>query len=147
LLESTRDKVDSHLQGRGIKAITGTRVAEVTSSGLVLKNGVIEKADVVIWATSSVAPSILKALSLESDERGFVLTKSNLQSISSDLIFAVGDSGTIKNKGLVKAGVFAVRQGPFLWDNIRRLLNRANCVAFIPRSKRLFGRGSRVGWV
>ena len=65
MLESTRDKVDSHLQGRGIKAITGARVAEVTSSGLVLKNGVIEEADVVIWATSAVAPPILKALSLK----------------------------------------------------------------------------------
>lgn len=134
LLESTRDKVDSHFQRRGIKAIAGARVAEVTSSGLVLKNGMTEEVDVVIWATSAVAPPVLEALAVDRDERGFVLTKSTLQSISSDQIFAVGDSGTIQNKALVKAGVFAVRQGPFLWDNIRRLLENRKLVNYVPQT-------------
>lgn len=134
LLESTRDKIESHFQRRGINAIAGSRVAEVTPSGLILKNGATQAADIVIWATSAVAPPILKALSLESDERGFVLTKSTLQSLSSDQIFAVGDSGTIQNQGLVKAGVYAVRQGPFLWDNIRRLLENRKPVSYVPQT-------------
>ena len=134
LLESTRDKVESHFQRRGIKAIAGSRVAQITPSGLVLKNGATEEADVVIWATSAIAPPILKALSLESDERGFVLTKSTLQSTSSDQIFAVGDSGTMQDQALVKAGVFAVRQGPFLWDNIRRLLENRKLVNYVPQA-------------
>jgi len=134
LLESTRDKVESHFQRRGIDFTTGSRVAEITPSGLVLKNGVKKEADIVIWATSAVAPPILESLGLESDERGFVLTKSTLQSISSDQIFAVGDSGTIRNSTLVKAGVFAVRQGPVLWDNLRRLLENRKLVNYVPQT-------------
>ena len=134
LLELTRDKIDSHFQRRGISAITGSRVTAVNASGLLLKNGAEVKADVVIWATSAIAPPILKSLALESDDRGFVLTKSTLQSISSDQIFAVGDSGTIQDRPLVKAGVFAVRQGPVLWDNIRRLVENRKLVNYVPQT-------------
>jgi len=62
-------------------------------------------------------------LPLEKDERGFLATKPTLQSLSSDAIYAVGDSGTIIGNETDKAGVFAVRQGPFLWQNIRNQID------------------------
>ena len=87
----------------------------------------------VIWATSAVAPPILKNLGLETDGNGFVSTHATLQSVSSDRIFAVGDSGTIVGSNLVKAGVYAVRQGPVLWDNLRRLLWGRKLVDYVPQ--------------
>ncbi|MCP4773874.1 MAG: selenide, water dikinase SelD [Planctomycetaceae bacterium] len=40
----------------------------------------------------------------------------------------------MQDQALVKAGVFAVRQGPFLWDNIRRLLEHRKLVNYVPQT-------------
>lgn len=133
LLDSTRDRVERELIRRGIKTSSGSRVQQVNSDGLVLKNGNRIDADVIIWATGAVAAPILTQLGLENDDRGFILTKPTLQSVTSDQIFAVGDTGSISGINVDKAGVYAVRQGPVLWDNIRRLLWGRDLVDYIPQ--------------
>ena len=133
LLDSTREKVENELQRRSIKTITDSRVVQVHPDHLVLKNGQQVEADVVLWATNAVAPPVLRKLGLESDDQGFVATKPTLQSVSSERIFAVGDSGTILSTPTVKAGVYAVRQGPILWDNIRRLLWGRKLTDYLPQ--------------
>ncbi|NND97062.1 MAG: selenide, water dikinase SelD, partial [Pirellulaceae bacterium] len=65
----------------------------------------------------------LDHLGLPLDERGFLATDHTLRSISAAPIFAVGDTGTIVHESLPKAGVYAVRQGPVLWENIKRILD------------------------
>ena len=55
------------------------------------------------------------------DELGFLSINENLQAASGPPnIFAVGDVATSTVYPRPKAGVFAVRQGPPLTDNIRR---------------------------
>ncbi|MFT5304284.1 MAG: selenide,water dikinase, partial [Mariniblastus sp.] len=135
LLESTQDKVHQSLEGRGIKIAAGSRVATIESDHLMLENGNRVEADVLIWATSAVAPPLLKKLGLETDDRGFIATRSTLQSMTNDRVFAVGDTGTIVGENLAKAGVYAVRQGPVLWDNIRRMLWERKLVNYVPQRK------------
>ena len=134
LLESTQDRVLGQLNRRDIKTSVGSRVASVQSDHLMLKNGDKVDADLVIWATSAVGPELLGKLDLEVDERGFLSTRPTLQTVTNDRIFAVGDSGTIVGSNLVKAGVYAVRQGPVLWDNIRRLLWSRKLTDYVPQS-------------
>ena len=134
LLESTQDRVLGQLNRRDIKTSVGSRVASVQSDHLMLKNGDKVDADLVIWATSAVGPELLGKLDLELDERGFLSTRPTLQTVTNDRIFAVGDSGTIVGSNLVKAGVYAVRQGPVLWDNIRRLLWSRKLTDYVPQS-------------
>jgi hypothetical protein len=76
----------------------------------------------VLWATSAAAPPLLGKLGLPTDDRGFLLTRPTLVSTGDHSIFAVGDSGTIEGETLPKAGVYAVRQGPILWENVQRVL-------------------------
>jgi NADH dehydrogenase FAD-containing subunit len=49
-------------------------------------------------------------------------------------VFAVGDSGTIAGAPTPKAGVYAVRQGPILWENIQCLLAGAPLRPYVPQS-------------
>ncbi|MFK7769518.1 MAG: selenide, water dikinase SelD [Mariniblastus sp.] len=133
LLDSTQGKIEAQFQRRGIKTSLGSRVQNVESDHLNLKNGNRVDADIAIWATSAVAPELLGKLDLETDEKGFVSTRPTLQSVTNDRVFAVGDSGTIVGSGLVKAGVYAVRQGPVLWDNIRRLIWSRKLVDYVPQ--------------
>jgi pyridine nucleotide-disulfide oxidoreductase family protein len=103
----------------GIAVHVDTRVSSVSETAIVTDRGVEFPSDMVIWATGAVAPPVLDLLSLTKDERGFLATKPTLQSVAHPRIFAVGDCGTIIQNPAPKAGVYAVRQCPILWQNLR----------------------------
>ena len=111
------------LTDRHIAIHYNQRVTEVGDTQISTGDGTRYSTDCVIWATGAAAPPVLKKLNLKSDNLGFVATRNTLQSLSDPRIFAVGDSGTIVESPSPKAGVYAVRQCPILWHNLRALLN------------------------
>ena len=122
-LQKTDALVRKRFEQAGIQLLQGQRVTRIRKDSLEFEDGTTQTADLVLWATSASAPPLIRQLDLEKDESGFIATRKTLQSQTADNIFAVGDSGTIIDDPTVKAGVYAVRQGPFLWDNLSRLLN------------------------
>ena len=62
-----------------------------------------------------------------------MLTRATLQTVADAPIFAVGDAGTIQGSRTPKAGVYAVRQGPFLWRNIERMLRGQPLEEYVPQ--------------
>lgn len=147
-------KIVSSLRELEIAVKKGTRVAAVTNSGCLTSEGKLLAADLVIWATNARAPQILSQLQLPVDSRGFLLTHSTLQTQSDPAVFAVGDSGTLIESPTDKAGVFAVRQGPVLWQNFQRWAARQTLVPFYPQRRFLkllnLGNGQAIveygGW-
>ena len=135
LLPKTRTLIQHELQHAGITIIQGKRVTSVTETSLQLDDQSQEPTDLVIWATQAVGSDFLRELSLPHDERGFLLTKPTLQSTGDDRVFAVGDSGTCPEHALPKAGVYAVRQGPVLWDNLTRAVAGKPLVPFHPQKR------------
>ena len=133
LIDSTQDKVNDVFESRGIKQLTGQRVKTVDGQKLILADGTSHDFDLIIWATSAVAPELLSALDLEVDGRGFLNTRPTLQTVADDRIFAVGDSGTLVDFDLPKAGVYAVRQGPVLWDNLQRSVWQRKLISYQPQ--------------
>ena len=110
------------LEARGVRLVLGRRVMRISAGVVSLDNGEQFDADIVLWATSAVAPPLLERLGLPMDERGFLLTHPTLRTTRDVPVFAVGDTGTIANSPTPKAGVYAVRQGMVLWENIQRTL-------------------------
>jgi selenide,water dikinase len=106
-------------------------------------------ADLVIWATSAVGPPLLSRFGLSTNEQGFLRTRGTLQSVDDPAIFAVGDAGTIEGERIPKAGVYAVRQGPVLWENLKRTLRGEPLREYRPQTGflKLFntGNGSAIG--
>ena len=133
LIESTQDKVQATFDSRGIKQLTGSRVKTVDGQQLQLADGTAHDFDLIIWATSAVAPELLSAFDLEVDGRGFLNTRPTLKTVADDHIFAVGDSGTLVDFDLPKAGVYAVRQGPVLWDNLQRSIWKRRLISYQPQ--------------
>jgi len=99
------------------------RAAEVRSDGLISTNGDKVTLDKSIWCTGAAAAGWLSDTGLEVSERGFITVNQNLQSTSHSNVFAVGDCSDMLNDPRPKAGVYAVRQAPFLADNLRAVFS------------------------
>ncbi len=132
-LAKTEQLVRKKLEQAGIEIHSGSRVTKIQKHEIELSNGTRIENDIVLWATSAAGPPILRQFDLEKDDNGFIATRPTLQSVSDDHIFAVGDSGTILSDPTVKAGVYAVRQGPVLWDNLNRILNEQKLSEYQPQ--------------
>ena len=135
LLDSTSRKTRLEFANRNVKVFTDSEVVAVDANGLQLKNNNRIDADMIIWATGAVAGPLLGKLGLETDERGFLLTRDTLEVTRLPGVFAVGDTGTIIGSKISKAGVFAVRQGPVLHKNILRKINGSdNLLSYHPQT-------------
>lgn len=149
LRPSTIGRIAPVLNQRSLRTLRGARVQRVSHGELELNNGDRHPFDAVIWATSAAAAPVMDHLGLEQDERGFAWTRPTLQSVSSDDVFVVGDSGTVRENPTPKAGVYAVRQGPVLWDNLQRRLRRQPLRPYRPQSSFLklinLGDGTAIG--
>ena len=126
-------KLRSILTDSLIEVVDGGRVTNIVDGQLSLADGRRYRADVVIWATGGVAPPLLSRFVLPTDDRGFPWTTPTLQSIADAKIFVVGDSGTLKDHHAPKAGVYAVRQAPVLWHNLRASLDGGAMKSFQPQ--------------
>ena len=121
-LPKTIRRAETLLAQRGVRVRSGCRVTSVAKQRITFDNGDPMDVDLVLWATNAAAPDLIGHLGLPLDERGFLQTSNTLRTTAEASIFAVGDTGTIEGDTTPKAGVYAVRQGPVLWDNIRRSL-------------------------
>jgi selenide,water dikinase len=125
--------VRGELERRGIALFTGSRVEEFAGSALGLREGGRVEADLVIWATGAAPPPVLERLGLPRAEDGFLAVRPTLQTIADYPIFVVGDTASIAGQPLPRAGVYAVREGPVLWDNIQRILSNRPLLPYRPQ--------------
>ncbi|MBA3344506.1 MAG: FAD-dependent oxidoreductase [Gemmatimonadales bacterium] len=101
----------------------GSEVAEVRDGAVRLAGGDELPADLTIWATGASAPALFSRAGLATDGDGFVLVDQTLRSVSHPAVFAAGDAATLKRyPDTPKAGVYAVRQGALLCDNLAAAL-------------------------
>lgn len=106
----------------GVDVLTGVDVEEVKPGQLIASDGRQFDLDVILWCTAASGPDWPSQAGLQVDSRGFVATNGHLQSISHPFVFATGDIGTQQLTPSTKAGVYAVRQAPVLFENIRRFI-------------------------
>ena len=92
--------------------------------------------DAVLWATNAAPPDLLQASGLQLNSDGFLLVHDSLQSLSDPAIFGTGDCiGLESHPDLLKNGVYAVRQGGILFDNVARFLHDEPLTPFSPQRR------------
>ncbi|MEM9658210.1 MAG: selenide, water dikinase SelD, partial [Planctomycetota bacterium] len=128
-------RVARELLRRGVELKLGRKAVRIVDASVELDSGESIAADAALLALPAVGPTLLKRLGLPTDERGFLRTEATLQTVAQEPIFAVGDAGSIADARMAKAGVFAVRQGPVLRENIRRQLDGRTLLQYKPQRR------------
>lgn len=123
------------LQARGVELHGGQRVGRVEPGLLLSESGERFVADEVVWVTQAGGAAWLAEAGLATDKRGFLAVNDCLQSITDPTIFAAGDIASMVNHPREKAGVFAVRQGAPLSENLRRSLAGQALKPFSPQRR------------
>ncbi|MDR5875396.1 FAD-dependent oxidoreductase [Halomonas sp. CUBES01] len=105
-----RAGIQLHLRQRGASLVKG---------GVATTQGGFIAADIVLWATGAVGHDWLSSTQLPLDAQGFIQVEKTLAIVGQPGIFAAGDCAAF-DPPLPNAGVYAVRMGSCLADNLRR---------------------------
>ncbi len=117
-----RRRLERVLRERGVRLHLGQAVVSVLDGQITCADGSTVALEEILWVTQAGAAPWLEEAGLAVDDRGFVRVDDTLQSTSHPGVFAAGDVAAVVNHPREKAGVFAVRQGPPLANNLRRVL-------------------------
>ena len=132
---SVRRRFRNLLAARGITVMENSAVEAVDDGAVICASGERIGFDELIWVTEAGAASWLADTGLALDAGGFIKVDATLRSVGDPHVFAVGDVAANLDHPRPKAGVFAVRQGPPLADNLRRALAGQPLVPFVPQRK------------
>ena len=131
--DGVRRRFEQLLTARGVHVHTGVETAKVTPGAITTADGKTIDLNEILWVTAAGAPPWLRKSGLNVDEAGFIQVRDTLQSISHEDVFAAGDIAAVVNHPRPKAGVFAVRQGPPLNENLRRVMVGLTARPFSPQ--------------
>jgi selenide,water dikinase len=119
---------------RGIAFRENARVTDAQDGVLLLEDGEQVGCDAVLWATQASALGLLGESGLAVDAAGFLKVSATLQSVSHANVFGTGDCVAFTpNPQLPKNGVYAVRQGAVLFDNVAAFLQERPLRPFRPQ--------------
>jgi selenide, water dikinase len=133
-----RARFHAVLAARGIAVITGAPVTRVEAGRLMLAGYGPLAADEILWTTQAAPARWLAKAGLPLDARGFLRVDQTLRVVGRDEVFAAGDTIAFSGRELPKSGVYAVRAGPALAENIRRTLTGRSLRRFRPQREALY---------
>jgi len=110
--------------------------------------------DATFRVTGAAALPLMRESGLKTDERGYVLVDESLRSVSHPDVFAAGDNASLQGMALPKSGVYAVRQGAVLAENLKRVVRGMPMLDYVPQKASLsliscgrkYAIASRGGW-
>lgn len=113
-----------------------------------------ERFDALFWTAGAAASPLIAESRLQADAAGFALVDENLRSVSQSGVFAAGDAASLRGATVPKSGVYAVREGAVLAENLTRVVRGQPLEAYEPQKKSLvllscggrYAIAARGGW-
>lgn len=132
-----RRQVARLLAQRGVAWLGERRAIGVAPGQIHFEQGPPQGFDACLVVTGAAAPAWPRAGGLATDERGFIRVGPTLQSVSHPQIFAAGDVAAYAEVR-PKSGVFAVKAGPVLADNLRAVCEGRAPKSWKPQQRALY---------
>ncbi|MCV6614893.1 MAG: selenide, water dikinase SelD [Cellvibrionaceae bacterium] len=117
----------------GVQCLAQHRVQAFAQGHIQCSQERVLASDFSLLCTQAQPAQWPSASGISCDQRGFILLNDQLQSISHPWIFAAGDTAQQQRHPRPQAGVFAVRQGPVLFANLRRYAQKQPLKSFRPQ--------------
>ena len=134
----------------GVELICGVAATALDTGRLLLSDGSFIHVATALWATGVEGPPFLAASGIACDDAGCIRVTNDLRSISHPHIFAAGDCAALEGDPRPKAGVWAVRAGAPLAENLRRAAKGRALRPWRPQRDALailgLGHGRAVAW-
>jgi selenide,water dikinase len=127
-----RRSLRAHFARAGGQVLANAPVASVSAGEVHLADGRRVAADFIIGSAAARPQGWLAETGLQL-EGGFVAIGPTLQSLTDPAIFAAGDIAQMGFAPRPKAGVFAVRQAPVLFANLRAALSGGKMRSYAPQ--------------
>jgi NADH dehydrogenase FAD-containing subunit len=138
------------LTRRGVGIIEGSHVKAIEKGQVTLGDGKRFDMDLAFIAIGIQPSSLFRDSGIPVGADGGLLVNSNLQSVAHPDLFGGGDCISLEGRPLAKVGVYAVRENPVLYHNLRAALERGEMEAFTPQKEFLLifnmGNGKGIFW-
>lgn len=127
-------KIEAIARRKALPFFTDERIAAIDEHSVSTQSGRTYPQSDLLWLTGPKSPGFFKHSGLMTDAGGFLLVNESLQSLSHPDLFGAGDCISIdRYPRMAKNGVFAVRQGSVLWNNLKNQLSGKQLAAFTPQ--------------
>ncbi|MCA0972607.1 FAD-dependent oxidoreductase [Halobacillus litoralis] len=132
-------KLRSIFSKKGIQLWEHERASEVLEDCVITDKGNRVRHTGVLWLGGAEADSLFQDSDVACDEQGFAYVRDTLQFEGYDHVFGAGDCVTMTDHPhLAKSGVYAVRQGPVLWENLQNYLKGNPLKRYNPQTNALY---------
>ncbi|WP_223639016.1 FAD-dependent oxidoreductase [Planococcus sp. 4-30] len=129
-------KIEFIAKQKSLPFFTDVLVQDVDDFSVITSAGRSYPHSGVLWLTGPKSSDLFRFSGLPTDGSGFLLVNDTLQSVKHPDIFGAGDCITIdRYPSLAKNGVYAVRQGPILWKNLKNSLSEERLLPFTPQKR------------
>ncbi|AFU99391.1 selenide, water dikinase SelD [Simiduia agarivorans] len=125
-----RRKVSQALAHRAIELHEGARLTRIEPHQFETERGDTEAFDLLLLCTPVRAPDWLARQDIATDSNGFMVVNDHLQNPRYPWLFGAGDCVSLQHQPRPKAGVYAVRQAPVLFHNLRAALLAEPLIAY-----------------
>ncbi|MGD6831060.1 FAD-dependent oxidoreductase [Sutcliffiella halmapala] len=122
-------------RSKGLQVFVDEEVENIEDQIIRTSNRSIKHSGVLLLTGPASSP-LFREGGVSCTEDGYLLVRNKLQSESHPEIFGAGDCVTLSSyPELAKNGVYAVRQGTVLWENIKRTLAKKELTTFEPQKR------------
>jgi len=126
-----RNMMIAALTANDVEIVEDATVTEIFAEGVVLNDGRVIRSDFTTGAAGAKPHDWVAETGLDLQD-GYITVDANLQS-SDASVFAVGDCAHLSANPRPKAGVYAVREAPVLFDNLRAALSGGDLRPYKPQ--------------
>ena len=147
---AARRAVRRALVDAGVELVCGVTATALDGGRLLLSDGSYLEVATALWTTGVEGQKLLAASGVACDRSGCIRVTQALTNVSHPHIFAAGDCAALEDDPRPKSGVWAVRAGAPLAENLRRAATGQAVQPWKPQREALvilgLGHGRALAW-
>jgi pyridine nucleotide-disulfide oxidoreductase family protein len=132
--ENVREMAIRKLKKDKIKVLSHHKISKILENNLYLESGEQINYDLLVWAAGPKSNPMYKASGFTVDNAGYMMVNRYLQSVDYPFIFGAGDCISFSDFEYVKkVGVYAIKEAPYLINNILKFIKNEELKEYIPQ--------------